>query len=201
MGSFEQEPDLPTYVPSSPPRTPSPSRQLRKSHLEDTGADLLLHLANSPVRSPRFAHHSATRSKYTGQPSNVNQPSTPPSQKTLATNNPPLPSSFLSTPNTATSGVDLPLFSTPGQNLNFAEFCHLTPSPAQVNWAGRTPGTGVNKTPTMRTGLTRRGLNFDALVPPSATSSGRPGEVGGGLSTPKRSGLALDLGDKMLPSS
>jgi Whi5 like len=205
--TYEEEDDLPvnsfshcraspSMIASSPPRTPSPShKRSRKHQSKETGADLLLYLANSPSRSPAIQDQPSHSSRDTTN--TLEAPSTPPSQHTsITTNN--LPSSFLSTPNTNTSN-NLALFSTPGQQFNFADFVNVTPSPAQAPWGGRTPG--LNKTPT-GTRAAWRGLNFDALVPPPVVNgSGSPMlqrekiDAGGR----RGHGLALELGDKLMP--
>lgn len=208
--SYEEEDDLPVHsfnncrtspsmIASSPPRTPSPShKRSRKHQSKETGADLLLYLANSPSRSPAIQNqptHSSRRTTNT-----LEAPSTPPSQHTSTTTNNNLPSSFLSTPNTNTTN-NLALFSTPGQQFNFADFVNVTPSPAQAPWGGRTPG--LNKTPTA-TRAAWRGLNFDALVPPPVVNgSGSPmlQHEKSDASVKRGHGLALELGDKLMPRS
>lgn len=195
----------PSLIPSSPPRTPSPTPQPRnrkiKPNSKESGADLLLYLANSPSRSPALSQQ--TRRIGGNVSIALEPPSTPPFQHT----NKDLPSSFLSTPTTSShhNSINLPLFSTPGQQFNFADFVNVTPSPAQAPWGGRTPGTINNRTIPARTGAARRGLNFDALVPPPTTSTNT------GLKTPTTltsgKGLALelememDLGAKLVPIS
>lgn len=167
-----------SMISSSPPRTPPPNRTLRNGTSKQAGADLLLYLANSPSRSP--AASNARLRQVSQQP-----PSTPPSQNTH------LPSSVMNTP-----GVSISLFngalSTPGQGFNFADFVNVTPSPAQLPWGGRTPG--MPRTPAVAR-TARRGLNFDALVPPTSHSQ---------LIQRKphtSQGLALELGDELMPQS
>jgi hypothetical protein len=159
-----------SIISSSPPRTPPPNHQ-RLNTSKQSGADLLLYLANSPSRSPAVnITHISSSSK---------PPSTPPSQHSH------LPSSVMNTP-----GNNLGLFNgalTPGQNFNLADFCNVTPSPAQAPWGGRTPG--LAKTPSR---LTRRSLNFDALAPPTSDTSRKP---------PTSQGLALQLGEELMPRS
>lgn len=159
-----------SIISSSPPRTPPPNHQ-RLATSKQSGADLLLYLANSPSRSPAInVTHISSSSK---------PPSTPPSQHAH------LPSSVMNTP-----GNNLGLFNgalTPGQNFNLADFCNVTPSPAQAPWGGRTPG--LAKDPSR---LTRRGLNFDTLAPPTSDPSRRP---------PTGQGLALQLGEELMPRS
>jgi hypothetical protein len=200
--SFSHRQTSPGMIASSPPRTPSPKHRTRTSHTKETGADLLLYLANSPSRSPAIHHQSTTKTPSRRGISTFEPPSTPPSQHTSTTNN-NLPSSFLSTPNTSVTN-NLTLFSTPGQQFNFADFVNVTPSPAQAPWGGRTPG--LNKTPAAARAA-RRGLNFDTLVPPSTNSGDgsvsptlKRGQLSGG-GTRSGKGLALELGDKLMPRS
>jgi hypothetical protein len=209
LSSYEEEDDLPVHsfnrhrtspsmIASSPPRTPSPTqKRSRKNQSKETGADLLMYLANSPSRSPAIQDQTTHSSRRATD--NLEPPSTPPSQHTSTTTN-NLPSSFLSTPNTNSTN-NLALFSTPGQQFNFADFVNVTPSPAQAPWGGRTPG--LNKTPTA-TRAAWRGLNFDALVPPPIVNgSGSPmlqrERSDAGVKTGH--GLALELGDKLMPRS
>ena len=90
-----------------------------------------------------------------------------------------------------TPGANLSLFNgalnTPGQGFNFADFVNVTPSPAQLPWG--TPG--LHRTPAAAKAA-RRSLNFDALVPPNGSPS---------LSrkTPTSQGLALELGEELIP--
>jgi hypothetical protein len=184
--SDDDDADLPVHsfhystansmILSSPPRTPPPQRTARAGHSKQVGADLLLFLANSPSRSPpvdkaRLPHTS------------VQPPSTPPSQHSQ------LPSSVLNTP-----GVNHSLFNaalnTPGQGFNFADFVNITPSPAQLPWGGRTPGHC--KTPAASKAA-RRSLNFDSLAPPTSDSPSQQ------RNTPTTQGLALQLGDELVP--
>jgi hypothetical protein len=167
-----------SMISSSPPRTPPPTRTLRNGTSKQAGADLLLYLANSPSRSPAAGHAPLTQ--VSQQP-----PSTPPSQNTN------LPSSVMNTP-----GVNIPLFNgalnTPGQGFNFADFVNVTPSPAQLPWGGRTPG--MPRTPAAARAA-RRGLNFDALAPPTGHSPLLQRK------TPTSQGLALELGEELMPRS
>ena len=195
--SFNHCRTSPSMIASSPPRTPSPShKRPRKYQAKETGADLLLYLANSPSRSPAIQDQPPHSSRCTTN--TLDAPSTPPSQHTFTTTNNNLPCSFLSTPNTNTSN-NLALFSTPGQQFNFADFVNVTPSPAQAPWGGRTPG--LNKTP-IATRTAWRGLNFDTLVPPPVVNgSGSPmlqREKSDGAMK-RGHGLALELGDKLMP--
>lgn len=176
----EEDHDLPLHsfnepsssiISSSPPRTPPPTRRINAVNAKQSGADLLLFLANSPSRSPAV---NITLDR--------EAPSTPPSQHTH------LPSSVMNTP-----GTNLGLFNgalqTPGQNFNFADFCNVTPSPGQAQWGGRTPL--LSKTPRR---LARHSLNFDTLQPPTSSPSMQRKQ-----STTQ--GLALQLGEELLPRS
>ena len=166
----ENDPDLPFHsvanmnsmVGSSPPRTPRPKHaRLPRSERDiqqEDGADLLLYLANSPTPA-RVAGGSQHQALL---------PSTPPSQHAV----------LGMTPN----------LGTPRQQFNFADFVNLTPSPAQPEWGGRTPGNPA-RTP-LATKDARKRLNFDALVPPGTSSPG---------SRPKDTGLALQLGGELRP--
>lgn len=193
--SFEQRQPSPGIIASSPPRTPSPvCHRSRKAHSNESVADLLLYLANSPSRSPTISHLPSSHRNI--KP--LEPPSTPPSQHTTTTstsNN--LPSSFLSTP-TSNATNNLALFSTPGQQFNFADFVNVTPSPAQAPWGGRTPG--LNKTPAAARAA-RRGLNFDAMVLPQITSPTLHRVEIGSERIKSGKGLALELGDKLMPTS
>lgn len=158
-----QEPSS-SVISSSPPRTPPPNRR-NLANTKQAGADLLLYLAQSPRTPAVHVHHISSTTK--------DNPSTPPHQS----NN--LPSSFLQTPS------NLSLFNgalqTPG-NFNLADFCNVTPSPAQAQFnRHETPALG--RTP-CRT--TRRSLNFDALMPLSSSSQKKSSH-----------GLALQLGEEL----
>ncbi len=177
MHSFNQ-PASSSAVSSSSPRTPPPNRTPRNGTSKQAGADLLLYLANSPSRSP--AINTARLPKLSQEP-----PSTPPSQHTH------LSSSVMNTP-----GANMSLFNgalnTPYQGFNFADFVNVTPSPAQLPWGGRTPA--MPKTPAA-TRAARRSLNFDSLVPPTGHSPVMQRK------TPTSQGLALELGEELLPRS
>jgi hypothetical protein len=170
MPAFGHEPSS-SILSSSPPRTPPPTKRFLNPN-KNSGADLLLYLANSPSRSPAMALHRSM-SDPAKEP-----PSTPPSQHSH------LPSSVMNTP-----GTHLGLFNgalhTPGQNFNLADFCNVTPSPAPAQW--RTPN--VAQTPNR---FSKRGLNFDNLQPPSGSPSMQK-------NTPASKGLALQLGDELIP--
>ncbi|RVX67104.1 hypothetical protein B0A52_08347 [Exophiala mesophila] len=171
--SFSHEPSS-SILSSSPPRTPPPVRRMHNDRAKKAGADALIFLANSPSRSP--AGHSS-RPYLSREP-----PSTPPSQHSH------LPSSVMNTP-----GLNLGLFNgalqTPGQNFNLADFCNVTPSPAQAHWGGRTPN--LAKTPNR---FARRSLNFDNMQP----GNGSPTMS---RKNPTSHGLALQLGDELIPRS
>lgn len=172
LPNLQRSPDLPVVAPapedtnmpahsfdlrSSPPRTPPSTRPTEDRRPRETlsrageeGADLLLYLASSPSPAKPLGNRF--------QP-----PSTPPS-KNLA-----LPSSMMTTPGGGGTGTGtgIPSFfgapSTPAQGFDFADFVNITPSPAQNAWP---------KTPrTIKTPLTvaRRRLNFDTMLPPSAS--------------------------------
>lgn len=153
-----------SIISSSPPRTPPPARR----HLTSTkqaGAEALLFLANSPRTPAIHVHNIPSASK--------DVPSTPPSQHAH------LPSSVMQTPGTL--GLFNGALQTPG-NFNLADFCNVTPSPAQAQFSrtpvpGRTPGR-----------LARRSLNFDNLVPPTPSTQRKASE-----------GLALQLGEELGP--
>ncbi|RMZ78848.1 hypothetical protein DV738_g3632, partial [Chaetothyriales sp. CBS 135597] len=164
-----------SIISSSPPRTPPPSRRQAPAG-KQSGADLLLYLANSPSRSP--AVHVAQLSS-----SSKPAPSTPPTQHAH------LPSSILNTP-----GQNLGLFNgalqTPGPNFNFADFCNVTPSPGEAHWGSRTPGPA--KTPSR--------LNHSRFV--DSDNLGLP--TNSALlqrQRPTSQGLALQLGEELLPRS
>ncbi|RMZ91112.1 hypothetical protein DV736_g1658, partial [Chaetothyriales sp. CBS 134916] len=163
-----------SIISSSPPRTPPPARRLPTTS-KQSGVDLLLYLANSPSRSP--AVHVTQVSSSSKPP-----PSTPPPQHAH------LPSSVLNTP-----GQSLGLFNgalqTPGPNFNFADFCNVTPSPGEAQWGSRTPGPA--KTPSR---LHQPPLNSDNLAVPTCnpTLQRQP---------PTSQGLALQLGEELLPRS
>ncbi|EXJ85845.1 hypothetical protein A1O1_06214 [Capronia coronata CBS 617.96] len=174
MPPFSDHPSS-SILSSSPPRTPPPTKRLLNVNAKQAGADLLLYLANSPSRSPAInIHRTSSSSK--------EPPSTPPSQ------NYHLPSSVMTTP-----GTQLGLFNgalqTPGQNFNLADFCNVTPSPAQAQWGGRTPNAA--KTPSR---FARRSLNFDSMQPPSGSPTLQ-------RKTPTTKGLALQLGEELIPRS
>ena len=92
-----------------------------------------------------------------------------------------------------TPGNSLGLFNgainTPGQNFSFADFCNVTPSPGPAQWGGRTPGP--SKTPGR---MARRSLNFDTLALPTSSPNMQ-------RKPPTSQGLALQLGEELLPRS
>ena len=160
-----------SLIHSSPPRTPPPQRHLvhKESNVSwsrtpKEGADLLMYLATSPT-----PHHGSRR---TMQP-----PSTPPSKAT------PLPSSIMNTPGGSNNLFGLP--STPANNFNFADFCNVSPSPAQPHWP-KTPIT--SRTPHVASSA-RRKLNFEGLLPPTG-SPALPSRD----SNLKPNGLGMNLG-------
>ncbi|KAK3305524.1 uncharacterized protein B0T15DRAFT_398440 [Chaetomium strumarium] len=149
----DDEDDLPlhsfhaSHIHVSPPRTPPMrSRNLIKKTRDrpevneiksgEEGADLLLYLAASPspANPPR---------------NRMDPPSTPPPKNKLA-----LPSSMMTTP-----GGGNPYPATPGLGFDFAEFLHMTPSPAQKPWKTPVNLTG-GKTPRS---VARRRLTFDDM--------------------------------------
>lgn len=146
------------HMRSSPPRTPPPQHKMlgktanvswsRTPRTGEDDADLLMYLANSP-----------TPATINGAKTLMQAPSTPPSKTT------PLPSSMMSTP----GGTGYGLFglppNTPSNDFNFADFCNVTPSPAQRAWP-KTPGTV--KTPNTAREA-RRKLIFDSLHPPTGS--------------------------------
>lgn len=184
--SEDDDTDLPVHsfglqqsmIQSSPPRTPPPQRHLvhKESNVSwsrtpgtgEQGADLLMFLANSPT--PR-----------NGPRTHIQAPSTPPPRST------PLPSSMMNTPG-GSNLFGIP--NTPGNNFNFADFCNVTPSPAQVQWP-KTPRTA--KTPLVASSA-RRKLNFDNLLPPSGT----PSMAAPRDNARKDTGLGMDLGGELV---
>ncbi|KAF3047515.1 hypothetical protein E8E12_009717 [Didymella heteroderae] len=166
------------------PRTPPPdvarSARLRQRGFTAAGAareghgendaNLLMYLATSPtpVRVGSFK-----------QP--MHAPSTPPSKTT------PLPSSMLSTPGGSGQAYGAFVATTPN-NLNFAEFLNMTPSPAQAQF-----GSSWNRTPASKTPAAvreaRRRINFDNLVPPTGD---------GPRMVAKVEGLGMDLGGELV---
>jgi hypothetical protein len=175
----ELDPDLPptdgpnnvvssSIISSSPPRTPPPKRRrfaadaTKDARTAHGGADLLLYLANSPTPARRGGSKPPTTEFL---------PSTPPTRHAM------LPS-LVSTPG---GGVT---FGTPTQPFNFADFVNVTPSPAQRQWAGRTP-RALPKTPIGGRDVRKR-LNFHTLAPPTGYS-------------PASKSRALQLGDELRP--
>ena len=182
-GSDDDELELPAHsfhrnistLQSSLPRTPPPTRSRgarnRKGNAtgEEGAADLLLYLATSP--SP-----AKPSTKARNPP-----PCTPPSNHAV------LPSSMMATP----GGTNIFTgFSTPGQQFNFADFVNITPSPAQGAFGSHTPI--VPKTP-LAAKEARRRLNFDNLVPPSASPV--LSNVGRGS---VNTGLGMELGGELV---
>lgn len=153
----DDEDDVPTHsfhhtnhIRVSPPRTPPMrSRSLIKKTRDksaavnetksgEEGADLLLYLAASPspANPPR---------------NRMDPPSTPPPKN----NKLALPSSMMTTP-----GGGNPYPATPGLGFDFAEFLHMSPSPAPKSW--KTPVTlAGGRTPRS---VTKRRLTFDDVA-------------------------------------
>ncbi|KAJ5727497.1 hypothetical protein N7493_005317 [Penicillium malachiteum] len=162
----ENDPDLPLHsfqvgnsMPgSSPPRTPPP-KHARLPRTDREGGDDGADLLLYLANSPTPARVAA------GSHSHIFPPSTPPSQHAVMAS---------LTPN----------LGTPGQQFNFADFVNVTPSPAQPAWGSRTPGNPARTPLTVKDA--RKRLNFDALVPPSASPRMR-----------KEGGLALQLGGEL----
>jgi hypothetical protein len=161
----------PSHMRSTPPRllprTPPPGRRslrLRHNGFSTAGPDhaslMSFDVSPSPVRPGSSKPHMLA-------------PSTPPSKST------PLPSSMMSTP----GGGSFPSFGlqTPSQNLNFADFINVSPSPAQV-W-NRTP---IARTPAS-TREARRRLDYDMLPP--TTDNTRVTKV---------EGLGMELGGELV---
>lgn len=147
----------PTIVDSSPPRTPRQERRMlhkeanvpwsRTPRDGDHGADLLMHLATSPTPAV-----TATRSL-----SKSTRPSTPPSMHTS------MSSAHIMTP--GLFGIP----NTPSANVNFADFCNVTPSPARSRWP-RTPATAILCTP-LALGSDKHRLSYEPPPPASASPS------------------------------
>ncbi|KAH0357255.1 hypothetical protein KCU81_g464, partial [Aureobasidium melanogenum] len=137
--SFNVDGDL-YNIRSSPPKTPPPQHRFSRTSKDDELG--MLGLMNSPT--PANGINSAR----------VIAPSTPPSKTT------PLPSSMMHTPG-GSNGLFGFALSTPSNNFNFADFCNVTPSPAQVNWA-------ANKSP-LSAREPHRKLNFDGLLQPGSS--------------------------------
>jgi hypothetical protein len=178
--------------PPRAPRTPPPdvarSARLRQRGFTAAGAaregkngdddaTLLMYLATSPTP----VRIGATRH---GMPA----PSTPPSKTT------PLPSSMMSTPGGGPSYAGYGIATTPN-NLNFAEFLNMTPSPGQAQFGSSWNRTPVTATKTLTAPKTssaareaRRRINFDNLPPPT----------GEGLRIGKIEGLGMDLGGELV---
>jgi len=163
-----------------PPRTPPPQRRMinneaniswsRTPRTGEEGADLLMFLATTPTPANKTVTREAPF------------PSTPPSKNT------PLPSALMNTP--GGTGLFGLAPNTPSNNFNFADFCNVTPSPAQVQWQTRTPV--AIKTPLMASSARRR-LNFDALAPPTSTSPSMTRSA-----RRLSAGLGMELGGELL---
>ncbi|ODH13598.1 hypothetical protein ACO22_07101 [Paracoccidioides brasiliensis] len=185
-----QQPFSSSMISSSPPRTPPPKRNRTVARIDkdiekengengENGVDLLLYLANSPT--PANYRGSGKLNSILDFP-----PSTPPSQH----------AALLPSLTTTPGGGVTANFGSPAQQFNFADFVNVTPSPAQLPWGGRTPGTLSSRTPRPSKELRKR-LNFDGLIPPSAgspsmmTTTTREKRVGGGV--------PLQLGEELRP--
>ncbi|KAF1811255.1 hypothetical protein P152DRAFT_459656 [Eremomyces bilateralis CBS 781.70] len=159
--------------PARSPRTPPPGFS-RSSRLhsrpfteprapQQDAADLLMYLAASP--SPAQPNHSTSNIRTP----RVNAPSTPPPKQT------PLPSTMMSTPGGNPASF-LGFGSQTPNAVNFEDFLHFTPSPAQAAWktpSGKTPG--------------RRRVNFDhrTMDEGKERPKGLGMELGGELPTSK----------------
>ena len=188
--SEDDDADLPVHsfaaqtsvIQSSPPppRTPPPQRRMinndaniswsRTPKTGEEGADLLMFLATTPTPANKAGS------------ARLQPPSTPPSKAN------PLPSAMMNTP--GGTGLFGLAPNTPSNNFNFADFCNVTPSPAQVHWQPRTPATA--RTP-LAVSSARRRINFDALVPPS------PSPNPARSATLATAGSGMDLGDELVP--
>jgi len=116
----------------------APVVEVTEAKTGEEGADLLMFLASSPsVPNPRASNNRG-----------MEPPSTPPPKNKLA-----LPSSMMTTP----GGGNPFLPNTPGLTFDFADFVHMTPSPAQKPW--KTPLAGA-KTPLS---IARRRLTFEDI--------------------------------------
>lgn len=148
-----------SHIPSSPPRTPSPApaRSAKLSSFSPLerynaggkeGADLLLYLASSPSPAMNVNPRS---------PPSMLPPTTPPMKQT------PLPSSAM-TPGTHA----LFNFGTPNTAFNFADYCNVTPSPAQKRW-GNTPKIRTPATASFRSSRREGGSIVTGMMGPPAT--------------------------------
>ncbi|EGS19408.1 uncharacterized protein CTHT_0048670 [Thermochaetoides thermophila DSM 1495] len=173
----DKAPTLPTMPDVRTPTTSTAGPTL--STTGEEGADLLLYLATSPSPAvPLRTTHSLN--SIAAAASRMDPPSTPPpkakhlnANPSTATNNGAnnnpgasstnskldLPSSMMTTP-----GGRNPYPATPGLGFDFAEFLHMTPSPAPTKaWktpAGtKTPG-GIQANKTPRFGGRGRRLDF-----------------------------------------
>ncbi|KAI5204207.1 hypothetical protein E4T39_03783 [Aureobasidium subglaciale] len=133
--SFQVDHDL-YNIHSSPPKTPPPQHRFSRTTKDSEHAESLILLYQSPTANGVNTARSLA-------------PSTPPSKTT------PLPSSMMHTPG-GSNGLFGFALTTPSNNLNFADFCNVTPSPAQVNWA-------ATKSP-LSAREPHRKLNFDGLL-------------------------------------
>ncbi|KAB2576151.1 Transcription factor Nrm1/Whi5 [Lasiodiplodia theobromae] len=177
----------PLQSPSTPPPGMSRSGRLRNdtftatprnNHNGEEDANLLMYLATSP--SPANPATNKTR---------IMAPSTPPQRTT------PLPSSMMSTPGGGApfSGFGL---HTPGNNLNFADFLNMTPSPAQISSSWNRTPVAAGKTPLTARDARRR-LNFDTLLPPTSHSP-TVGSLERSRISKMETGLGMDLGGELV---
>jgi len=138
--SFHVDSDL-YNIRSSPPKTPPPQHRFSRTSKDGDNGCGLFGFNNSPTPA-------------NGVSSRVIVPTTPPSKTT------PLPSSMMQTPG-GSNGLFGFALNTPSNNFNFADFCNVTPSPAQVNWS-------ANKSP-LSAREPHRKLNFDGLLQPGSS--------------------------------
>ncbi|KAI4823205.1 hypothetical protein E4T44_10110 [Aureobasidium sp. EXF-8845] len=134
--SFQVDSD-PYNIRSSPPKTPPPQHRFSRTSKDGDNGAGLFGFNNSPTPANGV---NSTRAFV---------PTTPPTKTT------PLPSSMMHTPG-GSNGLFGFALNTPSTNLNFADFCNVTPSPAQLNWS-------ASKSP-LSTREPHRKLNFDGLL-------------------------------------
>lgn len=148
-----------SIISSSPPRTPPPPAHRNLARPKQAGAELLHYLGEPHTPTVHVQHISSTVK---------DRPSTPAHH---------ISSSRLQTPGNLSllNG----LLHTPG-NFNLAEFCNVTPSPAQAQF-GRVSLLGQSPVPSAR-----RTLNFESSTHASPATQRQLGR-----------GLALQLGDEL----
>ncbi|THW18431.1 hypothetical protein D6C78_10326 [Aureobasidium pullulans] len=169
--SEDDDTDLPVHsfnvgsdlynIHSSPPKTPPPQHRFSRTPKDGDEAHSLILLYPSPT--PANGVNSAR----------VLAPSTPPSKTT------PLPSSMMQTPG-GSNGLFGFALNTPSNNFNFADFCNVTPSPAQAKWS-------ASKSP-LSARESHRKLNFDGLLQPGSSPEVTK------QSTARENGGTLELG-------